>query len=161
MKKIALLFLILTLQIAQAANVFTQNGSYGLKDDEGNVILKAQYKSIKQLEYVPVKTVLIPMQSTKNPAPVKLDSYKVQQNNLWGVFSSKGKKIADCKYDEIKVNDYGSIILVKDGNETVLHPAKNTAKKTTKTLEAVVGLPVTIVAGAMMPIEVISKLGKK
>jgi hypothetical protein len=162
MKKLAYLFLTLMLmnQI-HAAVIFSDKKLYGIKDEEGNVILKAQYSKIEQLQYTPVKTVLIPMQSTKEVKPVMLDSYKVQKNNLYGVVDSTGKTICEVKYDDIKVNEYGEIITVSGKEETLLNPVKNTMKKTSKTVESIVGLPVTIVAGALMPIEVISKIGKK
>lgn len=160
MKKLAVLFsiLLLTSQI-QAVTIFSSNKLYGLKDGE-NIITKAQYQKIEQLEYTPIKTILIPMQSTKEVKTVKLDSYKVMKNGLYGVIDINGKTICDCKYDNIKVNEYGEIITVKGDEETLINPLKNSMKKTTKTVESIVGLPVTIVAGALMPIEVISKIGK-
>ena len=162
MKKIFYLFLVLFLADKLfAAEVFSQNNLYGLKDNNGNIILKAQYKKIEQLQYVPIKTILIPMQSTKAVKPVKLDSYKVSKDNLYGVIDAAGKTVCAIKYDDIKVNSYGEIVTVKNGEESLLNPVKNTVKKTTKTVESIVGLPVTIVAGALMPVEVISKIGSK
>ncbi len=162
MKKIAflLLFLLLSIQV-QARIIFSNNNLYGLKDSEGNTVVNAQYQKIEQLQYTPVKTILIPMQSTKEVKPVKLNSYKVQRDNLYGVINSEGKTICACKYDDIKVNEYGEIITVKGNSETLINPVKNKVKQTTKTVESIVGLPVTIVAGALMPIEVITKIGTK
>ena len=161
MKKSAFLFLILLLtsQI-QASTIFSSNNLYGLKNGD-NVVAKAQYQKIEQLEYTPIKTILIPMQSTKEVKTVKLNNYKVMKNGLYGVIDENGKTICACKYDKIKVNEYGEIITIKGEEETLINPIKNTMKKTTKTVESIVGLPVTIVAGALMPIEVISKIGKK
>jgi len=161
MKKSAFLFLILLLtsQI-QASTIFSSNNLYGLKNGD-NVVAKAQYQKIEQLEYTPIKTILIPMQSTKEVKTVKLNNYKVMKNGLYGVIDENGKIICACKYDNIKVNEYGEIITIKGEEETLINPIKNTMKKTTKTVESIVGLPVTIVAGALMPIEVISKIGKK
>ena len=162
MKKIAFLFLALMFMIeVQATTIFSSNKLYGLKDNEGNIVLKAQYQKIEQLEYIPIKTVLIPMKSTQEAKPVKLESYKIKQNDLYGVSDSEGKIICECKYDGIKVNEYGEILTVKDGKETLLNPVKNRVKKTKKTVESIVGLPVTIVAGVLMPVEVISKIGSK
>ncbi len=162
MKNLIYLFLsLLFMAQLQAETIFSSGNLYGLKDDEGNVIVKAQYQKMEQLEYTPVKTILIPMQSTKEVKAVKLDSYKVQKDNLFGVIDNEGKTICACKYDDVKVNEYGEIITVKEGKETLLNPVKNKMKKAKKTAESIVGLPVTIVAGALMPIEVISKIGKK
>ena len=144
-----------------AASIFQSGKLYGLKDDNGKVIAKAEYQKIVQLQYVPVKTILIPMQSTKEPKTVVLKSYKVQKDNLWGVITNEGKTVIDCKYDDIRVNQYGEIVFKKGDEEILLNPAKNTAKKAAKTVEAIAGLPVTIVAGALLPVEVISKMGKK
>lgn len=162
MKKTAYLFLIfLFMNQIHAATIFSNDNLYGLKDDSGNIVAKAQYQSVKQLEYTPIKTILIPMQSTKEVKNVKLNSFKVQKNGLYGVIDETGKTICACRYDNIKVNEYGEIITVKGDEEALLNPVKNSMKKTTKTVESIVGLPVTIVAGALMPIEVISKIGKK
>lgn len=162
MKKIAFLLLTLIFILeAHAATIFSSGKLYGLKDDEGNVILKAQYQKIEQLEYTPIKTILVPMQSTKEVKPVKLNSFKVQKDNLYGVVDNEGKTICECKYDNIKVNEYGEILTVKGDKETLINPVKNRVKKTTKTVESIVGLPVTIVAGVLMPVEVISKIGSK
>ena len=162
MKKILLLFLFLLFSAQiQAATIFSSNNMYGLKDDNGKIILKAQYESVKQLEYKPIKTILIPMQSTKEVKNVKLDSFKIKKDGLYGVSDSEGKIICPVKYDDVKVNEYGEILTVKGNVETLLNPVKNSVKKTTKTVESIVGLPVTIVAGALMPVEVISKIGKK
>ena len=162
MKNLIYLFLsLLFMAQLQAETIFSSGNLYGLTDDEGNVIVKAQYQKMEQLEYTPVKTILIPMQSTKEVKAVKLDSYKVQKDNLFGVIDNEGKTICACKYDDVKVNEYGEIITVKEGKETLLNPVKNKMKKAKKTAESIVGLPVTIVAGALMPIEVISKIGKK
>ena len=160
MKKLSFLFLILLISQIQAATIFSSNKLYGLKDG-GNIVVKAQYQKIEQLEYKPIKTILIPMQSTKEVKSIKLNSYKVMKNGLYGVVDENGKTICDCKYDEIKVNEYGEIITVKGNEETLINPLKNSMKKTTKTVESIVGLPVTIVAGALMPVEVISKIGRK
>lgn len=162
MKKFAYLFLTLMImgQI-HAATIFSSGSLYGIKDSEGNIVADAQYQSIEQLQYTPVKTILIPMQSTKEVKPVKLESYKVKKDGLYGVINAEGKTICACKFDNIKVNEYGEIITVKGNSETLINPVKNRMKKTTKTVESIVGLPVTIVAGALMPIEVISKIGKK
>jgi len=162
MKRLFYLFLTLLL-IGQlhAATIFSQNNLYGLKDNDGNIVLKAQYNKIEQLQYVPIKTILVPMQSTKTPKPVKLDSYKISKDGLYGVADSNGKIICSIQFSDIKVNEYGEIITVKGTQETLLNPVKNSVKKTTKTVESIVGLPVTIVAGALMPVEVISKIGRK
>ncbi len=162
MKKIAYLFLTLMIMTQiQAATIFSSGNLYGIKDNNGNIIADAQYQKIEQLQYTPVKTILIPMQSTKEVKAVKLDSYKVKKDNLYGVINADGKTICACKYDDIKVNEYGEIVTIKGKNETLLNPVKNKMKKATKTAESIVGLPVTIVAGALMPIEVISNIGKK
>lgn len=162
MKKILILVLaLLTMQSCFASVIFQSGKLYGLKDDNSKVILKAQYQKIVQLEYTPVKTILIPMQSTKEPKKVQLKSYKVQKDNLWGVVDNTGKTVIDCRYDDIRVNQYGEIIFKKGDEEILLNPVKNTAKKAAKTVEAIAGLPVTIVAGALLPVEVISKMGKK
>ena len=162
MKKTAYLFLTLMLMAqVQAATIFSNNKLYGLKDDNGNIVLKAQYQQIEQLEYTPVKTILVPMQSTKENKPVKSNKYKIQQNGLFGVSDDEGNIICETKYDDIKMNAYGEIITVKGDKETLLNPVKNKVKKTTKTVESIVGLPVTIVASVLMPVEVISKIGKK
>ena len=162
MKKIAYLFAALMfMNQLYAAVIFSSNNLYGLKDDEGKVIVKPQYQKIEQLEYTPIKTVLIPMNSTREVKPVKLESYKIKKDNLYGVIDEQGKSICPAKYDDIKVNEYGEIITVKGNDETLLNPVKNKVKKTTKTVESIIGLPVTIVAGALMPIEVITKIGTK
>ena len=162
MKKFVYCFLMmLFLTNAYAATIFTNQGLYGLKDDDGKVVIKPLYQNITQLQYTPVKTVLIPMQSTKENEPVKTNYFKVKDNGLYGVVDNEGKTICNLKYDDIKINEYGEIITVKNGEETLLNPVKNKVKKTTKTVESIVGLPVTIVAGALMPIQVISKIGKK
>jgi len=161
MKKIAFIFLALIFQSAFCATIFQNGSNYGLKDEEEKVILKAEYDKITNLEYTPVKTVLVPMQSTKQPSKIKTEYYKLEKNGLCGIANSKGKVIVKVNYDDVKINEYGGIILVKNNVEAPLNPVRNTAKKTGKTLEAVVGLPVTIVAGAMMPIEVISNMGKR
>ena len=162
MKKLFYLFLaILFMGEMQAATIFSSSNLYGLKDEEGNVILKAQYQSISQLEYTPVKTILIPMQSTKQVKTVKLDSYKIEKDGKYGVSDGTGKIICACKYDDIQVNSYGEIVMIRGKEEILLNPVKNSMKKTTKTVESIVGLPVTIVAGVLMPVEVISKIGKK
>ena len=160
MKKIFAVFLCMLFSYSLGAEIFSNGNLYGIKND-GKITAEAKYDKIIQLQYVPIKTVLVPMQSTKENKPVKLDSYKASLNGFWGVIDENGKKLCDFKYDDIKVNEYGEIIVVKDKEETLLNPVKNTMKKTTKTIESVVGLPVTIVAGALMPIEVISKIGKK
>lgn len=161
MKKIFSIFCLLLFSSCHALTIFSSNNLYGLKNDDGKVVASAQYEKLAQLQYTPIKTILIPMQSTKEVKPVKLTSYKALKNGLWGVINEEGKTICDFKYDEIKVNEYGEIIVVKDSQEALLNPVKNTMKKTTKTVESIVGLPVTIVAGALMPVEVISKIGKK
>ncbi len=162
MKKTAYLFLTLMLMAqVQAATIFSSDKLYGLKDDDGNIVLKAQYQKIEQLEYTPVKTILVPMQSTKENKPVKTDKYKIQKNGLYGVSDDEGKIICDIKYDDVKLNAYGEIVTIKGDKETPLNPVKNKVKKTTKTVESIVGLPVTIVASVLMPVEVISKIGKK
>ncbi|MBQ8476810.1 WG repeat-containing protein [bacterium] len=162
MKKLTYLFLtFLFMAQIHAAQIYTSGNLSGLKDDAGNIIVKAQYQKITQLQYTPIKTILIPMQSTKEVKAVVLDSYKVQKDGLWGVIDNTGKVICAPKYDDIKVNEYGEIITVKGGIENALNPVKNSMKKTSKTVESIVGLPVTIVAGALMPVEVISKIGKK
>ena len=162
MKKFIYLFLALTIMAQiQAETIFSNGNLYGIKDNNGNIIVNAQYQKIEQLQYTPVKTILIPMQSTKEVKAVKLDSYKVKKDNLYGVINADGKTICTCKYDDIKVNEYGEIVTIKGNNETLLNPVKNRMKKATKTAESIVGLPVTIVAGALMPIEVISNIGKK
>jgi len=162
MKKITFLFLtLLLINQAFAATIFSKNNLYGLKDDNGNVVVNVQYQKIEQLEYTPVKTILIPMQSTKQVKPVKLDIYKVKKNGLFGVIDKDGKVICPIKYDDIRINEYGEIVTIKGENETLLNPVKNKVKKTSKTVESIVGLPVTIVAGALMPVEVITKMGSK
>ena len=162
MKKIIALFMaLLIIEPCFAVTIFQSGKLYGLKDNNSKVILKAEYQKIVQLEYTPVKTILIPMQSTKEPKKVQLKSYKVEKDNLWGVVDDTGKIIIDCRYDDIRVNQYGEIIFKKGDEEILLNPVKNTAKKAAKTVEAIAGLPVTIIAGALLPVEVISKMGKK
>jgi len=160
MKKILILFLLLLTINAYGIEIYTKDSLYGFKNDEGKIITKAEYQKIIQLQYTPIKTILIPMQSTSQPKAVKLNFYKALKNGKWGILNDSGKLVQECQYDDIKANEYGQIIVIKDNEETLLNPVKNTMKKTAKTLEAIAGLPVTIVAGALLPVEVISKMGK-
>ena len=163
MKKIISVFIFLLFFSAQSfgAEIFQSGKLFGLKNNKGKIVAKAQYQKIEQLKYTPVKTVLIPMQSTNPVKSVTTNFFKAQKNNKWGVLNEEGKNLSEFNYDDILVDEYGSIVLVKGNEKIMLNPVKSKFKKTSKTLEAVVGLPVTIVAGALMPVEVISKMGKK
>lgn len=162
MKKILILFLtIIFAQNCFAATVFSSSGLYGLKDDNNEVILKAQYSEITQLKYTPPKTVLIPMKATNEVKTVETKYYKIKKNGKYGIANSEGRIIHEIKYDDVKLNEYGGIVLIKDGAEILANPIKNSVKATAKTAESIVGLPVTIVAGVMIPIEMLSKIGRK
>ena len=162
MKKILIIFLtIIFMQSCYAANIYSASGMYGLKDDNGSVVLKAQYSEITQLKYTPPKAVLIPMQATNEVKTVETNFYKIKKGALCGIANSDGKIVHDVKYDDVKLNDYGEVVLIKDGAETLANPVKNSMKATGKTVESIIGLPVTIVAGVMIPIEMISKIGRK
>ena len=134
---------------------------YGIKDDNGEVVLKADYSQITQMKYTPTKTILIPMQATNEIKEVESNYYKIKKNGLYGVANSNGKILHETKYDDVTLNEFGEILLVQNGEETVANPVKNTMKATGKTVESIIGLPVTIVAGVMIPIEMISKMGRK
>lgn len=152
-------FLMLS-QLSLGAVIFQNNNKYGLKDEQNNVLLESEYQKIEQLKYIPPKTILIPMQATKENEEVLSDLYKIKSNNLFGICDKNGKIIHKILYENISINEYGQIVLTKDGVEKVAHPIKNTIEATKNTLGAIIGLPVTIVAGVMMPIEIISKLGQ-
>ena len=162
MKKILIIFLtIIFMQSCYAAKIYSASGMYGLKDENDNVILKAQYSEITQLKYTPPKTVLIPMKATNEVKTVETKYYKIKQNGKYGIANSDGKIVHDVKYDDVKLNDYGEVVLIKGGVETLANPVKNSMKATGKTVESIIGLPVTIVAGVMIPIEMISKIGRE
>ena len=162
MKKILLFCLtIFFIQSCYGTTIFNSNGLYGLKDKNNNTILEPNYSEIIQLKYTPPKTVLIPMQATNEVKTVESDYYKIKKGGLCGVSNKDGKILHETKYNDIKLNEYGEIILIKNGEEIVANPVKNKMKATGKTVESIIGLPVTIVAGVMIPIEMISKIGKR
>ena len=61
--------------------------------------------------------------STKEVKPVTLSAFKAQKDGMWGVIDENGKTICDFKYDNIKVNEYGEIIV-----EIIFTPKYNSAK---------------------------------
>ncbi len=161
MKKFLIVSLMLFfMQNSYAVTIFSSSGLYGMKDENSNIVLKPQYSEITQLKYTPPKSVLIPMQATNEVKTVETKFYKIKKDGLYGVANEDGRVVHDTKYDNIKMNEYGEIVFVKNGQETLANPVKNSMKVTGKTVESIIGLPVTIVAGVMIPIEMLSKIGR-
>lgn len=144
-----------------SASVYQSGGRYGIKDDNGNVVLKAQYQYAEQLSYTPSKKVIIPMHAMDEVEVKKLDLYKIKQNNLFGVANSHGKVIHECKYKNVESDSNGDLKLtLPNGTVEYAHPVMNAVKATRDTFVTIIGLPVTLVGAAMIPIEAVSKVGK-
>ena len=161
MKKISLILLLFLFATCFGADVFENEGLYGLKNEKGNIILNPEYQKIVQLKYTPTKAILIPMQATKKLEEIKTENYKVKKDGKWGLVDNSGKILLKNQYEDIKINEFGEISVIKNGKEELLNPAKNAAKATAKTAKTIVGLPVTIVAGAMIPVEILSDMSSK
>lgn len=163
MKKILLILLLFNFMMMPvwSAVVYSSGGMYGLKDDSGKVILRAQYQFVGQMSYTPSKKVIIPMHAMDVARPVKLDLYEIKKGGLWGVANSHGKVIHECKYKSVEADSNGDLqFVLPDGSVEYAHPVMNVAKAARDTLVTVVGLPVTLIGAAMLPIEAISKVGK-
>ena len=162
-KPFSLILLIIFINLPVYSSVIYKTGSlYGMKNDNGKVILKPEYQSIEQLSYTPSKKVIIPMHSMDEIKSKKLNLYKIKKNGLYGVSNSQGHILNECDYKDIQTEDNGEIKLVlKDGSIEYAHPVKNTMKTISNAATSIVGLPVTIVGVMMMPIEAISKVGQK
>ena len=144
-----------------SAVIYQSGGKYGIRDDSGSVVLKAQYQSVEQLAYTPSKKVIIPMHAMDEVEVKKLDLYKIKQNNLFGVANSNGKIVHECEYKNVETDSNGDIkFTLKDGSVEYAHPVMNVAKATRDTFVTIVGLPVTLIGAAMIPIEAVSKVGK-
>lgn len=161
-------FLITTLSImfislpVFSAVIYNSGGLYGLKDNSGKVVLNAQYQAVEQLSYTPSKKVIIPMHAMDEVEVKKLDLYKIKKNNLWGVSTSGGHISHECKYKNIETDSNGDLIFTNtDGSTEYAHPVLNVAKATRDTFVTIIGLPVTLVGAAMIPIEAVSKVGQK
>ena len=162
MKKFFTVFFVLFfMQNSFGATIFTSSGKYGLKDENGNIVLNPQYEKIVNLKYTPIKTILIPMKATQEPKEKTSDYFKIKLNGKYGIADTNGKVLYKPHYDDVKLNEYGEIILVQNSEEIIANPIKNSMKKVRKTTESIVGLPVTIVAGVLIPIEMVSKIGRK
>ena len=143
------------------AVVFNQGGRYGMKDDSGKVVLAPQYQIIEQISYTPSKKVVIPMHAMDEVKSKNLNLYKIKKNGLWGVANSHGKVLYDCVYKKVSADSNGDIQLThSDGTVQYAHPVMNAAKATRDTLVTIVGLPVTLVGAAMIPVEAVSKAGR-
>jgi hypothetical protein len=163
MKKFLFLVGILGLTLTQAfadTSIYKSGNYYGLKDSSGKVLAKPIYQEIKQLSYKPQKRVLIPMHTMDEVSEKTLDYYKVKKNNLYGVMNSNGGLSCECEYSDVEVSDNGEIRLKTNDGYKYLHPLKNASKVTKDTMMTVVGIPVTILGTAMMPIEALSKIGR-
>ena len=144
-----------------SATVYQAGGKCGLKDKNGNVVLNAQYQSVEQLSYTPSKKVIIPMHAMDEVQTKKLNIYKIKKNGLWGIANSHGKILSDCVYKNVSADSNGDIQLTQtDGTVQYAHPVMNAAKATRDTLVTIVGLPVTLVGAAMIPVEAVSKAGR-
>lgn len=144
-----------------SAVVFNQGGRYGMKDDSGKVVLAPQYQIIEQISYTPSKKVVIPMHAMDEVKSKNLNLYKIKKNGLWGVVNSKGKLIHECKYKNIEADSNGDIkYTLPNGTVEYAHPVLNGAKAARDTLVTIVGLPVTLVGAAMIPVEAVSKAGR-
>ena len=162
MKKFFTLFFILFfLKSSFAATIFSVSNKYGLKDENGNVIIKPQYDKITNLKYTPTKTILIPMKATEENEEKVSCYFKIKSSNKYGIIDNNGKILYKPLYDDVKLNEYGEIVLIKNNEAIIANPIKNSIKKAQKTAASIVGLPVTIVAGVLIPIEMISKIGRK
>ncbi len=162
MKKFFIVFFVLFfMQNSFGATIFTSSGKYGLKDENGNIVLNPQYEKIVNLKYTPIKTILIPMKATQETKEKTSDYFKIKLKGKYGIADTNGKVLCKPHYDDVKLNEYGEIILVQNSEEIIANPIKNSMKKARKTTESIIGLPVTIVAGVLIPIEMVSKIGRK
>ena len=145
-----------------SSEIYTSGGLYGLKDDSGKIVLPAKYQSVEQLTYTPSKKIIIPMHAMDEVEAKKLDLYKIKQNNMYGIASNSGHIIRECKYKSVDVDSNGDIKYTTTDNKTEYeHPVMNAAKSVKDTVVTVVGLPVTLIGAVMIPIEAISKIGRK
>ena len=165
MKKILSLLLLLNfigVQVfASDTVIFKSAGKYGLKSADGEVVLKPVYQEISRLSYTPSKKFIVPMHAMDDVQPKELDLFKIKKNNLWGTANSDGKITNPCKYNKIEVTDNGEIKLHTADDVKYANPVKNAMKNTKDTMVTIIALPVTIVGAVMMPIEAVSKMGKK
>ena len=160
MKKILLLILLLNLIYMPvfSAQIYKSGSLYGLKSDNGNVVLTAQYQGIEQFSYTPSKKVIIPMHAMDEVCDKKLNLYKLKKNNLYGVSNSNGRIIHECKYRNIEPDSNGDLkFTLPDGTIEYAHPIINASKSLRDTAVTIVGLPVTILGAVMIPIEAVSK----
>lgn len=147
---------------AFSSEIFTSSGLYGLKDSSGKIVLPAKYQSVEQLTYTPSKKIIIPMHAMDEVEAKKLDMYKIKQNNLYGIASNNGHIVRECSYKSVDVDSNGDIKYTTTDNKTEYeHPVMNAAKSVKDTFVTVVGLPVTLIGAVMIPIEAISKIGRK
>ena len=145
-----------------SATVYTTCGLYGLKNDDGNVVLSPKYQAIEELSYTPSKKIIIPMHAMDEVEVKKLNLFKIKQNNLWGVSTANGNIIHECKYKAVDVDSNGDLRFTNpNGSTEYAHPVLNTAKTVKDSFVTIIGLPVTIVGAVMIPIEAISKAGRK
>ena len=106
MKKIFVLFFILFfVQNSFAATIFSVSNKYGLKDENGNIILKPQYDKITNLKYTPTKTVLIPMKATEEIEEKTSCYFKIKSNSKYGIVDENGKIFYKPLYDYVKLNE--------------------------------------------------------
>ncbi|MBO6273326.1 WG repeat-containing protein [bacterium] len=164
MKKIVtfILFINIIVMPVFSSSIFSSGGKYGLKDNKGNIVLNAQFQTIEQFSYTPSKKVIIPMHAMDEVEVKKLDLYKAKKSNLWGVVNSNGHITHDFKYKNIEVDTNGDLIFtLTDGSVQYAHPLLNSAKAVRDTFVTVIGLPVTLIGAVMIPIEAVSKVGKK
>ena len=162
MKKILMVFICLTILSMPvfSATVYKSGTCYGLKDDNGNVILNAQYSAIEQLSYTPSKKVIIPMHAMDDNGVKKLKYYRIKKNNLWGLASASGRVVKECNYKNVEADSNGDIMFtLTDGSVKYEHPVMNISKSVRDTAVTVVGLPVTIIGALMIPIEAVTKAG--
>jgi len=165
MKKILALFLLLNFTVLQVlaadAVIFKSSGGYGLKSANGKVLLQPVYQEVVRLSYTPAKKFIVPMHAMDEVQAKQLDLYRVKKNNLYGVADDDGKLDVPCKYTKIEVTDNGELKLYTKDEVKYANPVKNVMKNTKDTMVTVIALPVTIVGAVMMPIEAISKMGRK
>ncbi|MCD8377446.1 MAG: hypothetical protein LUB59_01510, partial [Candidatus Gastranaerophilales bacterium] len=143
------------------AVIFKSATGYGLKDGSGKVVLKPVYQSVSQCTYTPSKRFIVPMHAMDEVQEKKLELFKIKKNNLYGTAASSGRITNPCKYKDIEITDNGEVKLHTEDDVKYANPVKNAAKNTGNTMITIIALPVTIVGAVMMPIEAVSKMGRK
>lgn len=83
------------------ATPFREEGSSGLKDKQGKVLIKAEYEDIY---------------------PLNAKLVKAKRNEKWGIIDYEGNPVSDFIYSELRVLKLGYIGFTKDGKKGLFSP---------------------------------------